>query len=181
MATDVTSDTQLENKDKGTGRDLNVVNPQIVDAVRTSTQYTFGVADILPPSSQSSGGDGNGNGDSTQFTISDPADPTGSSNAYSATAFNAGTPIAYQKASQALAFSVQDAVDYQRNVLSMTSAAEGKALQLMFEDIANENPVALGEHAVVYILAMVGGLAGGLVAEYITNESGKALAAFPKT
>lgn len=152
------------NSDDDAGRNLDVVNPQIVDAVKTSTQYTFGVADVLPPGGSGSGG----------------SSGSGSSGA-DGTVLNAGTPIAYQKASQALAFSVQDAVDYQRNILSMTSAAEGKALQLMFEDIANNNIKALGEHAIVYILAMVGGLAGGLVAEQITTQSGEALKAFPKT
>lgn len=148
------------NSDAGTGRSLDKVNPQIVDAVRVSSQYAFGVApDMLP----AAGGKSDGA----------PAAP--------GPAANAGAPIAYQKAAQALALSVQDAVDYQRNILSMTSAAEGKALQLMFEDIAEENVDALGEHAVVYILSMLGSLAGGLIAEQITTASGKALAAFPKS
>ncbi len=148
-----------ENVDKDTGRALDKVNPQIVDAVDVSSQYAFG---ILPDYPSSSGGGGGGAG---------AAGPLA----------NAGAPIAYQKAAQALAFSVQDAVDYQRNILSMTAAAEGKALQLMFEDIAEQNLEALGEHAVVYILSMLGGLAGGLVAEQITTASGKALAEFPKS
>jgi len=149
---------------KNPGRDLDIVNKQIQDAVKFSTQYAFGTApDIqLPPSSG---------------TAANTTGPSGTG----PRAFNAGTPIAYQKASQAMALSVQDAVDYQRNILSMTSAAEGKALQLMFEDIAEGNIEALGEHAIVYILSMLGALAGGLVAEQITNASGEALAKFPTT
>ncbi len=148
------------NVDSGTGRSLDTVNKQIVDAVRVSSRYAFGTdPDILPPTGGASA----------------PAAKAGGPTA------NAGAPIAYQKAAQALAFSVQDAVDYQRNILSMTSAAEGKALQLMFEDIATENVEALAEHAVVYVLSMLGGLAGGLVAEQITTASGKALAAFPRS
>lgn len=167
------SDTQPQQPDPSapksgdqTTPDLTKVNPQIVDAVKVSTRYAFGIdPEILPPGGAGNGAAGAGGG------AADPGGP----------AANAGTPIAYQKAAQALAYSVQDAVDYQRNILSMTSAAEGKALALMFEDIAAEQPEALAEHALVYILSMLGSLAGGLVAEQIANASGEALAKFPKT
>ncbi len=149
------------NTDQTTGRSLDKVAPQIVDAVKTSTEYAFGLIPGVTPAGGSGGSGG------------------GATPAASGGGLNAGTPIAYQKAAQALAFSVQDAVDYQRNILSMTSAAEGKALALMFEDVASGDVPKLGEHAIVYILSMLGALAGGLVAEQITNASGEALAKFP--
>lgn len=152
-------DDPKANTDDATGRSLDKVAPQIVDAVKVSTEYAFGIIPGVTPSGSSGS--------------------SGPTPAAAGGGLNAGTPIAYQKAAQALAFSVQDAVDYQRNILTMTSTAEGKALALMFEDIAEQNLEALGEHAVVYILSMLGALAGGLVAEQITNASGEALAKFP--
>ena len=52
-------------------------------------------------------------------------------NAGATPAANAGTAIAYEKVAQAAALAVQDATDYQRNVLSISTAAQGKALAMM--------------------------------------------------
>lgn len=41
--------------------------------------------------------------------------------------------IAYQKASQAAAFAVQDATDYLRNIMAISSTAQGMALKLFLE------------------------------------------------
>ncbi|PPK72434.1 hypothetical protein B0F88_104229 [Methylobacter tundripaludum] len=41
--------------------------------------------------------------------------------------------IAYQKASQAAAFAVQDATDYLRNIMAISSTAQGMALKLLLE------------------------------------------------
>lgn len=41
--------------------------------------------------------------------------------------------IAYQKVTQAAAFSVQDATDYLRNIMSISSTAQGVVLKLMIE------------------------------------------------
>lgn len=47
---------------------------------------------------------------------------------------SAGAAIAYQKVAQAAALAVQDATDYQRNILSISTVAQGKALALMFAE-----------------------------------------------
>lgn len=41
--------------------------------------------------------------------------------------------VAYQKASQAAAFAVQDATDYLRNIMAISSTAQGMALKLFLE------------------------------------------------
>jgi len=53
----------------------------------------------------------------------------------SGTALSSGATIAYEKAAQAAAFAIQDAVDYQRNMLSITSAAQGKALAMILAGV----------------------------------------------
>lgn len=55
-------------------------------------------------------------------------------NAGGAKGASAGAAIAYQKVAQAAALAVQDATDYQRNVLSISTVAQGKALALMFAE-----------------------------------------------
>lgn len=55
-------------------------------------------------------------------------------NAGGAAGASAGAAIAYQKVAQAAALAVQDATDYQRNVLSISTVAQGKALALMFAE-----------------------------------------------
>lgn len=55
-------------------------------------------------------------------------------NAHGAKGSSAGAAIAYQKVAQAAALAVQDATDYQRNVLSISTVAQGQALALMFAE-----------------------------------------------
>jgi hypothetical protein len=55
-------------------------------------------------------------------------------NAGGAAGSSAGAAIAYQKVAQAAALAVQDATDYQRNILSISTVAQGKALALMFAE-----------------------------------------------
>jgi hypothetical protein len=64
----------------------------------------------------------------------------------------AGNAIAYEKAVQAAALAVQDAADYQRNVLSISTAAQGKALAMM---LATKEVSPYGE---ILGLAMVASL-----------------------
>ncbi len=131
------------------GNDDNVVNPQIIDAVDKSTKYAFGVP--VPTSDTSS------------------TTPT----------YNAGQAIAFEKVAQACAYQVQDATDYQRNILSVNSAAQGKALALMFKDVEEKKPDKLAEHAIIFVLAIVGSFAAGLTAEFIGTEAGTILSNFP--
>ena len=101
-----------------------LLNKQIVDAVKTSTDFVFG----LQPKS-----DG--------------------------TRISAGAAIAYEKAAQAAALAVQDAEDYQRNVLSISTVAQGKALALMFAEPAN-----IDTYAKILVLAIVTSVAATLTA-----------------
>lgn len=133
--------------------DLSSVNPQILQAVKKSTNFAFG----------------------------QPYDVTEDPNAKAGKpAFSAGTAIAFEKVAQSAAFSVQDAVDYQRNMLAINGAAQGKALAMMFKDVASDDTQALEGHAVIFVLSLVGSFAAGLTAEYISNSAGKSLEAFPK-
>ncbi|WP_372784952.1 hypothetical protein [Phenylobacterium sp.] len=86
------------------------VNPQIVDAVQLSTEYALGFGAL-----------------NTQ-----DADPS--------TAVSAGAAIAYDKAVQAAALAVQDAADYQRNVLAISTAVQGKAMALILANPAAVDP-----------------------------------------
>jgi hypothetical protein len=70
----------------------------------------------------------------------------------------AGNAIAYEKAVQAAALAVQDAADYQRNVLSISTAAQGKALAMM---LATKEVSPYGE---ILGLAMVASLAAVVTA-----------------
>lgn len=75
------------------------VNSQILDAVRQSTEFALGFADLGAPTA-------------TTGTVS------------------AGATIAYDKAIQAAAFAAQDATDFQRNILALSTAVQGKAMEL---------------------------------------------------
>jgi len=86
-----------------------------------------------------------------------------------------GAAIAYEKAAQAASLWVQDAEDYQRNVMSVSNVAQGKALAMMFVDKEN-----IKDYAVIFILAIVGSLAGTLTAGLAGVEAGKVLSEFPK-
>ena len=82
----------------------SVVNPQIVNAVQTSTEYALGFGALN--------------------------DQTADAKAV----VSAGAAIAYDKAVQAAALAVQDAADYERNVLSISAAVQGKALAMILAD-----------------------------------------------
>lgn len=71
-------------------------------------------------------------------------------------AANAGTAIAYEKVAQAAALAVQDATDYQRNILSISTVAQGKALAMMFAE-KTINPYA--EILLLAIIASIGAAA----------------------
>ncbi len=135
------------NSDGNSGNTLTV-NPQIVDAVKESTKYAFGVPAASP--------------DTT---------PT----------YNAGEAIAFEKVAQACAYMVQDGTDYQRNILSVNSAAQGKALALMFKDLETGGPTSpsFEGHALIFVLAIVGSFAAGLTGGFIGAEAGKILSDFP--
>lgn len=121
------------------------VNAQIVDAVRKSTGFVYGMEQI------------------------------GTATAAGVQQFNAGTSIAYEKAAQAAALAVQDATDYQRNVMSVSAVAQGKALSLMLAE-----PATASQYLTPYVLALVGSLAAGITASLASIEAGKALQEFPK-
>jgi hypothetical protein len=87
---------------------------------------------------------------------------------------SAGASIAYDKAVQAAAFAVQDAADYQRNVLSISTAVQGKAMAMILADPANlEGPVIAWALAVAS--SIVAPIAAGEAAANIT----KAIQNFP--
>ena len=131
------------------------VNRQIVEAVKKSTKYAFGVPE---PDGKS------------------PA--TKSSNDTSTPKYDAGMAIATQKVAQATAYAVQDATDYQRNMLSINGAAQGKALAKMFEDVSTGDATKLGEHAVIYVLSLLGSMAAGYTAASIGENAGKVLESY---
>lgn len=133
-----TNDPGAGNPAGGSG---SQVNPKIVDAVGKSTGFVFGLADNV------SGAPG--------------------SSAASSQIYNAGDAIAFEKVAQATAYEIQDAADYQRNMLSINGAAQGKALALMFEDVVEEKPVKFAEHALIYVLAIAGTFAAAGTSEVI--------------
>lgn len=124
----------------------NDVNPQIVDAVTTSTEFALGFADL-----------------GTQSTVA-------------SSRISAGVAISYDKAAQAAAISVQDAADYQRNMLSISTAIQGKAMAVILASPEAPPPGALTAYALGLISSFATPVAAGMAAESIT----KALADFPK-
>lgn len=121
------------------------VNSQIVDAVETSTTWALGFGNM-----------GGGT-------------PAG------ATRISAGGAIAYDKATQAAALSVQDAADYQRNMLSISTTVQGKAMAMMLAS-GGMNEAALIAYAMGLVSSMVAPIAAGMAAESVT----KAVTTFPK-
>jgi hypothetical protein len=85
----------------------------------------------------------------------------------------AGNAIAYEKAVQAAALAVQDAADYQRNVLSISTAAQGKALAMM---LATKEVLPYAE---ILALAMVASVAATFTAGMASSEIAKSLKDFP--
>ena len=104
---------------------------------------------------------------STGFVFGPQPDPT------AGTGVPAGNAIAYEKAAQAAGLAVQDAADYQRNVLSISTVAQGKALAMMF-DTKEVSPY--GE---ILALAMVASLAASVTAGIASISIAEGLKAFP--
>ncbi len=124
------------------------VNPQIVDAVKTATTYALGLqAPPTPPPG----------GDTTPSRLS------------------ACQAMAYDKAAQAAAIAFQDAADYQRNVLSVSNVAQGKALAMMFIDKPNFNT-----YLEIFGVALVGSIVAPIVAGMAADSLTTALSKFPK-
>lgn len=121
------------------------VNSQITDAVATTTNWALGFA------------------------------PLDDQTATASTRISAGGAIAYDKAAQAAAISVQDAADYQRNVLSISTAVQGKAMAMMLASSGANEPALIA-----YVMALVSSfaapVAAGVAAESVTH----ALTDFPK-
>lgn len=87
---------------------------------------------------------------------------------------SAGVAIAYDKAAQAAALAVQDATDYERNVLSIASAAQGKALAMI---LAGTN---VQDAAVAFVLAIVSSVMAPLVAGEVGIAQTNMLKNFPQ-
>jgi hypothetical protein len=85
-------------------------------------------------------------------------------NSTGTTRLSAGVAIAYDKAAQAAALGVQDATDYERNVLSISSATQGKALAMI---LAGDN---IENAAIAFVLALV----ASVVAPIVVAEVGMA-------
>jgi hypothetical protein len=49
----------------------------------------------------------------------------------SGASLSSGAAIGYEKVAQAAAYAIQDAIDYQRNMLAITGAVQGKALAMI--------------------------------------------------
>ncbi len=91
-------------------------------------------------------------------------------NAGNASGANAGTAIAYEKVAQAAALAVQDATDYQRNVLSISTVAQGKALAMMFAE-KTINPYA--EILLLAIIASIGAAATAAAVDFVAGDVAK--------
>ena len=121
------------------------VNTQIKDAVQTSTNWALGFA------------------------------PLENGTPSSATRVSAGGVIAYDKATQAAALSVQDAADYQRNVMSISTTVQGKAMAMMLASGGMSEP-ALIAYAMALVSSFAAPIAAGLAAESVTT----AVRTFPR-
>lgn len=87
---------------------------------------------------------------------------------------SAGVAIAYDKAAQAAALGVQDATDYERNVLSIASAAQGKALAMI---LANDNP---GQATTAFVLALISSIVAPIVVLEVGAAQTHMLNSFPQ-
>lgn len=148
-----------KNDERGNGSEdsdgPSSVNQQILDAVKESTKFAFGVPES---------GDG---------LLSAKTETTASRSGAGTPKYDAGMAIAYEKVAQATAYMVQDAADYQRNMMSINGTAQGKALAKMFEDVAEGDPNnKLGEHAAIFVLSILGSLAAGFTADMIGKNAG---------
>jgi hypothetical protein len=126
----------------------SAVNPQIIDAVKQSTDFVFG---LNPPPSWPG-------------KVPVPR-------------ISAGAAIAFEKAAQAGALAIQDTTDYQRNIQSISAAAQGKALALM---LANPTTPNLEAMSFILILAVACPLLAAVTAGVVGAEVNKTLADFPR-
>jgi hypothetical protein len=83
--------------------------------------------------------------------------------------------ITRQQVAQACALAIQDAADYQRNVMSVSNVAQGKALAMMMA-----NPAFIEQYAAVLTLAMISPIAAALTAGIVAREAALTLDNFPK-
>ena len=87
---------------------------------------------------------------------------------------SASVAIAYDKAAQAAALGVQDATDYERNVLSISSATQGKALAMI---LAQQN---VPEAAIAFVLALVASIVAPIVVAEVGTAQTYMLDKFPQ-
>jgi hypothetical protein len=87
---------------------------------------------------------------------------------------SAGVAIAYDKAAQAAALGVQDATDYERNVLSISSAAQGKALAMILAGVKVEDA------AVAFVLALIASVVAPIVVAEVGMAQTSMLTNFPQ-
>src|SRR5262245_60045155 len=88
----------------------------------------------------------------------------------------AGAAIAYQKVAQAAALRVQDATDYQRNIMSISTVAQGKALAKMF----SAPPESVVQYAPILVLAMLAPIAASIAAGQVDATATNVATTFPK-
>jgi hypothetical protein len=95
-------------------------------------------------------------------------------NAGTAPAANAGAAIAYEKVAQAAALAVQDATDYQRNILSISTVAQGKALAMMFAE------KTINPYAEILLLAVIASIGAAVTAGAVDLVAAEVAEKFPK-
>jgi len=96
-------------------------------------------------------------------------------NAGKGSAANAGVAIAYQKVAQAAALAVQDATDYQRNILSISTVAQGKALAMMFAE------KSVSPYAEILLLAILATIGATMTVDLVNTAATKVATDFPKS
>ncbi len=122
----------------------NSLNGPIVDAVQMSTEYNFGLAPM--------------------------PDQTADAN----TALSAGAAIAYDKAAQAAAIAFQDVADYQRNIMSISTAVQGKSMALIMGGDVTPGPI------LAYVMALLSTAAATATGTADTSAWTTSLSEFPR-
>lgn len=117
------------------------VNKQIENAVKTSTNWALGFAPL-------------DDGTETPFDKR----------------VSAALAIAHDKAAQAAALSIQDAADYQRNMLSISTAVQGKAMTLMLASGGVSEP-ALVAYAMALVSSLTAPIAADLAARSVSSAA----------
>ena len=87
---------------------------------------------------------------------------------------SAGAAIAYDKAAQAAALGVQDATDYERNVLAISSAAQGKALAMI---LAGDN---VPDATIAFVLSLISSVVAPIVVYEVGQAQTAMLTNFPQ-